>query len=123
MITLDIHCIILTQDNVQDSKKKKTKWHYQNPQLFLHCSFPMKGIVGAEPSFSKIVPKKNKHLCSIQGHLKEKAVGLIIGMDCVLQTVDRTNVASRNVSTGTKKKIQAIIILKAYNNDLVSYEV
>ena len=38
------------------------------------------------------------------GASKKKAVGLIISMDCVLQTVDRTNLAIRNISTGTKKE-------------------
>ena len=55
----------------------------------------MKGTIGAEASVQQNCTKK--YLWSIQGHLKEKAVGLIIGMDCVLLILGRINLVSRNI--------------------------
>ena len=49
---------------------------------------------------------------------KEKSSGLIIGMDCVLQTVDKSCQLA-GISVGTKK-IQATI-KKAYVQQLLNY--
>ena len=51
------------------------------------------------------------------GVSKEKAVGLIIGMDCVLQTVDRTNLASRNIYR--HEKIQATIYFSLKRHTII----
>ena len=72
----------------------------------------MKGTVGAETLVRQNCTKKkpNHLLESIQWHLKERVLGLIIRKDCVLQTVDRTNLASRFTGFNYPLKRHTIII-------------